>query len=65
MPVIGRSGLGNQPSLVQSLHNLFWERSLLEIGEISLKLLEAADSHQDSIPTAIIHSQSRVMADPA
>lgn len=65
VPVVWRVRLGNQPRPVQSLHHLFWERSLLQVAKISLKLAKATHSDQDAIPATVVHLESRVIADPA
>lgn len=65
VPVIGRVRLSNQPRLVQNLHHLLRERSLLQVSEVSLQLPETTHSNHNAIPAPIVDIEGRVVVNPA
>lgn len=65
MPVVGSSGLGDQPTIIESLHDLFRQRTLLAVLEVSLELLQAAHAHDDAVIPAVLDVQAAVMDAPS
>lgn len=53
MPVARALGFSNHPSLVKCLDNLLWQRSLLQIQKVRLQLIEAANSNDDAVVSAL------------
>jgi hypothetical protein len=65
MPVVRRRRLRNQPSLIQRINNLLRQRALLNILQIALELRLARNTNNNTIITAILDVQVRVVEHPS
>lgn len=63
MPINRRGRFRNQPSLVQRIHDLLRQRALLQVRQIILQVVHAADTNDDAV-IAIQHAQRRMVDKP-
>lgn len=63
MPINRRGGFRNQPSLIQRIHDLLRQRPLLQIRQVVLQMIQAADTDDNAV-IAIQHAERRVVDKP-
>lgn len=64
MPVVGSGRLRDLPRLIEHLHNLLGQGTLLNILQIALKLTLAAHTDNDTIVPAVFDVELRVVNHP-
>jgi hypothetical protein len=66
MPVRGGVGLDELPGLIECLHYLLRQRTLLQVPQVTLKLLKTGDTNDDPVVTSLgSHLELRVVDHPA
>jgi hypothetical protein len=65
MPIIRRRRLRNLPRLIQRVQHLLWQRPLLNILQIPLKLRLTTNTNNNPIVPAVLNIKLRVVDDPS